>query len=144
MLIIKPVADKQLQANYADACGAPFYAEDLAYAAYESDSLIALSQFRLSESGGILDTLSLCRGSSDWEALFILARQTLNWIDLHGFHSCQCASDAGDVRLLRLVGFEYQPNGSLSADMTHMFDGSCGGHCSLAEELKKLSDDTSI
>lgn len=144
MLIIKPVADKQLQADYAEACGAPFHIGDLAYAAYDDGAFIALSQFRLSENGGILDTLSLCRGSADWEALFILARQTLNWIDLRGFHSCQCPPDAGDMRLLRLVGFESREDGGLCADMTHMFDGSCGGRCSLAEELKKLSNDASI
>ena len=98
----------------------------------------------ISENGGILDTLSLCRGSADWEALFILARQTLNWIDLRGFHTCQCPPDAGNMRLLRLVGFESREDGELCADMTHMFDGSCGGRCSLAEELKKLSNDASI
>lgn len=144
MLIIRPVTDKQLQADYAESCHTPFFAEDLAYAAYESDSFIALSQFRLSENGGILDTLSLCHGSADWEALFILARQTLNWIDLRGFHTCHCTPGARDVRLLHLVGFENQPDGSLSVDMTHMFDGSCGGRCSIAEELKKLEDDANI
>lgn len=138
MLIIRPIADKEQQAAYAKACGVPFHADDLAYAGYEEGTFVALSQFRLHETGGILDTLSLCRGSSDWEALFILARQTLNWIDLHGFHICHCAPEAGDPRLLRLVGFGKGTDGSLIADMSHMFDGSCGGHCSLADELAKL------
>ena len=138
MLIIRPIADKKQQAEYAEACGVPYHADDLAYAGYEEGTFVALSQFRLHETGGILDTLSLCRGSDDWEALFILVRQTLNWIDLRGFHTCRCTADAGDPRLLKLVGFCEETDGTLVADMTHMFDGSCGGHCSLAEELAKL------
>lgn len=138
MLIIRPVTDKKQQAEYAAVCGVPYCADDLAYAGYTEDVFVAFSQFRLHESGGVLDSLSLRHGSNDWEALFILARQTLNWIDLHGFHQCRCQTTAGNLQLLKLIGFNEQPDGSLLADMTHMFDGSCGGHCSIAEELKKL------
>lgn len=138
MLIIRPIADKKQQAEYAEACGVPFHANDLAYAGYVEGDFIALSQFRLHETGGILDTLTLRRGSDDWEALFILARQTLNWIDLHGFHTCHCTEDAADPRLLKLVGFRKEADWSLTADMTHMFDGSCGGNCSIADDLSKL------
>lgn len=138
MLRIKPIADKAVQEQYARLCGVPYRPDDLAYAAYEEDTLLAISQFRLHESGGILDNLAFVTGQTDWEALFILARQTLNWIDLRGFHLCRCRETAGDPRLLALVGFRPQEGGELLADMTHMFDGSCGGHCSLADELKKL------
>lgn len=138
MLIIRPIADKRVQAEFAEMCSVPYYADDLAYAGYVDDTFVALSQFRLHETGGILDTLALRRGSTDWEALFILARQTLNWIDLRGFHTCHCSPEAGDAGLLKLVGFTKESDGSLKADMTHMFDGSCTEHCSLAEELKKL------
>ena len=138
MLIIRPIEEKSLQEAFALSCGVPYRIGDLAYAAYVDGNFTALSQFRVCDTHGILDDLVLLPGSDDTEALFLLGRQTLNWIDLLGIHLCRARTDAADPRLLSLIGFQPDRSGDLAADLTHMFDGSCGGHCDLAEKLKEL------
>ena len=138
MLIIKPVEEKEQQKQFADACGIPYRTGDFAYAAYVDGIFTALSQFRVCDTHGILDDLVLVPASNDVEALFILGRQTLNWIDLLGIHACKCSPNAAPERVLRVMGFV--PAGeenTLIADMTHMFDGHCGGHCDIARELRE-------
>lgn len=138
MLIIRPIEEKAQQETFALSCGVPYRVNDLAYAAYSDGNFIAISQFRVCDTHGILDDLALIPCSDDREALFILGRQTLNWIDLLGIHFCRARTNTADPRLLSLMGFIPSDTGDLIADMTHMFDGSCGGHCDLAQKLKEL------
>ena len=89
---------------------------------------MGMSQFDISGECGYIKTLREKVGYSDFEAMFILGRATMNFIDLCGNHSCYAASDAAEARLLRAIGFREQDGGKYFADMTHMFDGHCDGH----------------
>ena len=94
----------------------------------ESGELMGMAQFDISGGSGYIKTLKTKIGYSDFEAMFILGRATMNFIDLCGNHTCYAAPDAGDERLLRAIGFKPCDNGEYFADMTHMFDGHCDGH----------------
>ena len=138
MFKISPIQDKELQKKYAEECGSKFCPELFAYSMIDQESgeLMGFAQFDISGECGYIKTLKPKNGYSDFEAMFILGRATMNFIDLCGNHICRAASDAGDERLLRAIGFKQNSCGEYFADMTHMFDGE---HCDgKAKDLDKL------
>ncbi len=130
MFKISPVQDPALAENYAKLCGAKFEPALFMYAMTntETGALMGISQFEiLTDSGYIYDLKEIPDGK-DFEAMFILGRQTMNFIDLCGPKKCYAKIDAGDEKLLRAIGFRAQGD-TLICDMTGMFDGShCAGH----------------
>lgn len=128
MLIVKPIEDKNVQADVCTACGAVYDPEALAYAAREDEALIGVCQFKLGAGCADLLDLKAAAGVDDYEGMFILARGTLNFIDLCGVHRARCKADAGDSRLLRAVGFRACGDDMLEMDLTGEFDGKCS-HC---------------
>ena len=137
MLIIRPVEDKKQQEEFCQLCGIPYLAKDFAYAAYVDGEFAALSQFHVTDECGYLDHLTPAPNKHDVEAMFILGRQTLNWIDLLGLHTCRTTVNAGNEKLLHVLGFIQKEN-YLVADMTHMFDGHCSGNCDIASQLREI------
>ncbi len=128
MFKITPIQDKENQKEICDLCGAEFRYDAFAYMMYDLDTkeIMGMSQFEVGDVGYIFD-LREPPERNDFEAMFILARQTMNFIDLCGVHSCYIAENAGDDRLIRAVGFK-NTDGRLFCDMTGMFSGHCGGH----------------
>ena len=128
MFKITPVQDKSTQANLCELCSAQYRADAFCYVMFDIDSgdIMGISQFEIGESGYIYD-LREPNGQDDFEAMFILGRQTMNFIDTCGAHTCYANVGAGNERLLRAIGFK--PEGdNLFCNMTGMFDGHCSGH----------------
>ena len=125
MLIVKPIEDKKVQEEVCAACGAVYDANALAYAAREDEALIGVCQFKLGAPCAEVLDLKSAAGVEDYEGMFILARGTLNFIDLCGVHRARCAADAGDLTLLRAVGFREVDKNRLEMDLTGEFDGKC-------------------
>ena len=117
------------QEAVANACGCTAKQGFFAYAMRDCDTndIMGFSQFEINSDGYIVD-LCPATGLDDFEAMFILGRSTMNFIDMCGAHFCRAKKDAADEKLLRAIGFK--PDGDeLSVDMTGMFDGShCSGH----------------
>ena len=130
MFKISPIQDKELQKEYAEACGATFCPDLFAYSMINQDNgeLMAIAQFDISGESGYIKTLMPKIGYTDFEAMFILGRQTMNFIDLCGIHTCRAALNAGEERLIKAIGFKLTDDGEYFADMTGMFDGHCDGH----------------
>ncbi|MBQ8689961.1 MAG: hypothetical protein IJ515_06330 [Clostridia bacterium] len=130
MFRISPINDKALQKQYAELCGTEPILDFFAYSMIDAESgeLMGFSQFEIGEGCGYIATLLPRVGYSDFEAMFILGRATMNFIDMCGVHICRAAKDAGDERLLRAIGFKETEGDELIADMTGMFDGHCGGN----------------
>lgn len=128
MFKITPIQEKQKQQEICEICGAKFRPDAFAYQMFdvESGELMGMSQFEISEHGYIFD-LREVPGRDDFEAMFILGRQTMNFIDTCGAHTCYADVDAGEERLLRSIGFK-KSDEKLFSDMTGMFDGHCSGH----------------
>ena len=131
MFRISPINDKNLQAEYAALCGVELISDYFAYSMtdVETGELMGFSQFEILGSYGYIATLVPRKNYSDFEAMFILGRATMNFIDMCGAHLCRAAKDAADESLLRAIGFKESDDGELVADMTGMFDGHCGGSC---------------
>ncbi len=135
MLRVIPIQEKTQQAELCAICGVTFRPEAFAYAAYVSGVFVGISQFGICDEYGTIYDLTPAPETDDIEALFIMGRQTMNWIDLLGVHTCHCREGAGAEKLIRALGFRRDENGTLSADTTHMFDGHCGGNCNVAKDL---------
>ena len=130
MFKIAPINDKALQKKYAAACGCEYIPDFFAYAMTDNDSgeLMGFSQFEINENGGLISNLRTKTGYTDDEAMFILGRATMNFIDMCDKHVCYARKDAGDEKLLHAIGFRENKDGLLFCDMTGMFDGNCSGH----------------
>ena len=130
MFKISPIQDKELQKKLAAECGVEYSEELFAYSMIdeESGALMGYAEFDISKDSGYIKALRPRLGYSDFEAMFILGRATMNFIDLCGNHTCRAALDAGEDRLLRAIGFKLTDSGEYFADMTNMFSGHCDGH----------------
>ena len=130
MFTISPINEKEKQKEYATACGATFHPDFFAYSMIDKDSgeLMGFSQFEIDERGGYISDLKPRIGYTDFEAMFILGRATMNFIDMCDAHTCRAAKDAADSRLIRAIGFKETDGEDYVVDMTGMFDGNCDGH----------------
>lgn len=129
MFKISAIQDPSEQKKVAEACCASAKDGFFAYVMRdcETGELMGFSQFEIGDTGYISDIRAV-PDSDDFEAMFILGRTTMNFIDMCGAHICRMASDAADERLIRAIGFKADENG-YTVDMTGMFDGShCSGH----------------
>ncbi len=125
MLQIKPIQTKEQQAEACARCGIPYDSDCMAYAATLDGAFIGMAQFTIEKGHGHLKNLLTVDNIDDFEALFIMGRAVLNFIDLCGVHTATCETNAAPPRLLTAIGFKPSENGMLTADMTHMFNG-CG------------------
>ena len=130
MFKISPINDINLQAEYAKACDTVAKDGYFAYAMIdvETSELMGFSQFEIGAGCGYITDIRPKVGLSDFEAMFILGRATMNFIDMCGAHICKADKDAAEERLLKSIGFKATEDGSWYADMSGMFDGHCGGH----------------
>ncbi len=127
MFKIEPVQEKARQKELCQLFGTEYEESFFGYYMYdvESGAPMGFSQFEINgESGYIKDLLSP-KGEFDREAMFILGRQTMNFIDICGAHICYAKKDGGDASLLSSIGFKKEIDGRLFCDMTGMFDGHC-------------------
>ena len=131
MFKISPVQNAEQQIACAKCCNTEYKPGAFAYVMNDTESgkIMGFSQFEITDKGGHL--LDLCPADSydDYEAMFILGRATMNFIDLCGAHTLYASADAGDNTLLRAIGLRPTEDGSFYCDMTGFFDGShCSGH----------------
>ena len=130
MFKISPIQDKNEQKDIATTLGVDFLPDYFGFSMKDSDSgeLMGFCQFELNSGEAIISHLVPSKKySDDFEAMFILGRATMNFIDTCGVHICTALTDAGDERLLHAIGFRKRENG-FYVDMTGFFEGNCSGH----------------
>lgn len=129
MFKITPVRDRTVAEAVAAACGVPVRDGAFMYRMIdvESEELLGMSQFEILGHEGVLFDLKEAPDKQDFEAMFILGRATMNFIDMCGTHVCRATGESADASMLRALGFREAGDGFF-ADMHGMFDGHCGGH----------------
>ncbi len=129
MFKIYPMSDDALKNEYLTACHATTREGAFVYLMEEMESgrLMAIAQFEIFKDYGYIYDIKHVDGLDDFEAMFILTRQTMNFIEKCGPTLCRAGIDAADERLLLACGFKRDDNG-FSVDMTNMFTGGCGHH----------------
>ena len=125
MFKITPIQEKSRQKEICELFNVEFRPETFAYLMYDAgtNDIMGMSQFEVSEYGYIFDIREY-GDKDDFEAMFILTRATMNFIDLCGAHTCKAAKFSADKRLLVSAGFK-DIDGEYFCDMTGMFDGKC-------------------
>ena len=126
MFKITPIQDKTRQNEVCALCNTTMREGAFAYVMLdiETGSVMGMSQFEiLGDEGRIYDVRSI-PGLDDDEAMFILTRQTMNFIDMCGSHTCFADVNAADEKLLHAAGFRMKDD-IWFADMNGMFDGKC-------------------
>ena len=129
MFKITPIQDKETQKKYASECAIPCREDFFGYAMLDVDTLelMGMSQFEIRADGGYIADLVPKTGYDDFEAMFILGRATMNFIDTCGAHTATAPTGLPEESLLISLGFKKLDN-VLICDMTHMFNGECHNH----------------
>ena len=128
MLKCLPIQSKAEQENICLACGVKYNPDLLAYSATVDDRLVGVSQFKLTDKGGIVYDLAPVKDTFDFESLFVLGRGTLNFIDLCGVHKAVFVGDIPDEqteRLIKAVGFKKNDDGTYTVDLEGFFTDHC-------------------
>ena len=128
MLEIKPIQSKVEQEDACARCGVAYDADCMAYGAKENGELLGVAQFTIEKGQGYVKCIATRVGLDDFEALFLMGRAVLNFIDLCGVHTAVCAEGASTKRAIAAIGFSRDADGALRADMTKMFGGCADKH----------------
>ena len=127
MFKISPIQEKDNQKIIAEACGAIFRPDNFAYSMIDNETgeLMGFSQFTIEQSSGYITDLKPKIGYSDFEAMFILGRATLNFIDLCGVHRAFFDAEYDNETLIRAIGFAKNADGRYEMDLTDFFKEPC-------------------
>ena len=130
MFKITPVQSVSDAEAYMRACSADIKDGCFIYAMTdcESGEIMGISQFEISDGFGYIYDIKEAYGKNDFEAMFILTRQTMNFINLCGIDVCRASLESGDTSLIKAAGFK-ESGDFFECSMQGMFDGShCAGH----------------
>ena len=128
MLKVLPIQSKLSQEEICLRCGVKYDPDLLAYSATVNDELVGVCQFKLTDKGGMLYDLAPVQGTFDFEALFVLGRGTLNFIDLCGVHYAFFLGNIPDEqteRLVKAVGFKKTDSDSYEVNLEGFFTDHC-------------------
>lgn len=125
MLIIKPIMDKKVQEELGNLCDAEFNPDYLAFSAHDNDKFVGFCQFSVDGDVATMTDARLIKDLVDFEAMFIMSRGALNYMDLCGFHKAKCLPSAADLTLIRSIGFKQNENGVFEMDLTAEFTEKC-------------------
>lgn len=136
MLKVLPVQSKLRQEELCIKCNVKYNPELLAYAASIDDEFVGICQFKVTDKGGMIYDIAKvvdrpaaederARDASDFEALFVMGRGTLNFIDLCGVHHAYYRGASADDSLLRAIGFSKNSDGEYEIDLEGFFTDHC-------------------
>ena len=131
MIEVKPVQEKEKQAELCAAGGVTYDADLLMYAAYVDEQLVACCQFGMPKAVGLVaDLFSVVpRTDAVEEALFIMGRAALNFIDLCGVHEAYTpAPTEQDEALIRKIGFRKTDEETWYMNLEGFFASPCSHH----------------
>ena len=128
MLKVLPVQSKISQEEYCLRCGVKYDPDLLSYSATVDDELCGISQFKLTDKGGMVYDIAPVTDTFDFESLFVLGRGTLNFIDLCGVHYAYYLGEIKDEqteRLIKAIGFSKTESGSYEVTLEGFFTDHC-------------------
>ena len=132
MLEVLPIQTKAEQEAYCARCNVKYYPELMAYHAMIDGVLAGVCQLTMNENGGSIRARGLSEDAEKlsahdrFEALFVMGRATLNFIDLCGVHIAYFdATDFTDEQTVRAIGFKKNDDGRYAMDLTNFFEHPC-------------------
>lgn len=125
MLKVLPIQSKAEQEALCQRCGVKFNPDLLAYSAAVDDRLAGICQFKLTDKGGIIYDIAPATDFYSFDALFVMGRGALNFIDLCGVHNAIYRGNTEDERLLLAIGFKKNENGEFAINLEGFFTDHC-------------------
>ncbi len=130
MLKVLPVQSKAEQEALCKKCNITYKPELLMYVASVDGDTVGVCQFKTSDKGGLIYDLARLQGrdplsQSDREALFVMGRGALNFIDLCGVHNAKYVGNDPDDALLSAIGFKKSAEGEYEIDLNGFFTDHC-------------------
>ena len=125
MLKVLPIQSKLTQEEICIKCGVKYNADLLAYAAYVDDRLAGVCQFKLTDKGGIIYDLAPTNDFYSRDALFVMGRGALNFIDLCGVHFATYKGSTEDEPLILQIGFKKTEQGEFEINLEGFFTDHC-------------------
>ena len=126
MLRARALRDIGEQKNCCSVCGMQHNPDMLYFAIFENETdCLGTLEFRFTKEGAKITNVKPKEGTYDDEAMFILGKATLNFIDLVGPKYVEYAAD--DEKLCRLLEF-FPKNGVMQVNLTGYFDEPCKRH----------------
>ena len=125
MLKVLPVQSKLTQEEICIKCGVKYNADLLAYAAYVDDRLAGVCQSKLTDKGGIIYDLAPTNDFYSRDALFVMGRGALNFIDLCGVHFATYKGSTEDEPLILQIGFKKTEQGEFEINLEGFFTDHC-------------------
>ena len=125
MFKILPIQNKNEQIEISAKCGSSYQDGFFAYSMKEEDGrLLGFSQFDIRGEEAYISDIKAADGVDDYEAMFILGRSTMNFIDMCGAHKAYAPYSCADESFMLALGFKRQDEGFF-VDMTGFFGGCC-------------------
>ena len=131
MLEVLPIQSKTEQETICKYCGVPYDVDLMAYKAISDGVIVGVCQFTMNETGGHIKNLSAITGDditsqARAEALFVMGRATLNFIDLCVVHIAYF-EDASfpDNAMISAIGFKKNTEDVWCMDLTDFFKHPC-------------------
>ena len=121
MLEIKPIQTKEEQEKICGLCGVEFDVNCLAYAAHEDNKLLGIAQFRILGEYAVIYDLANADGVADVEALIIMGKAALNFIDLCDVKDVIIKAEAQ----AKALGFKQDSHGVWRVNLEGYFDMPC-------------------
>ena len=128
MLKVLPIQSKAEQEDICKKCDVVYNPDLMAYSATVDGVLAGVCQFKLTDKGGMIYDLAPVKDTYDFEALFVMGRGTLNFIDLCGVHNASFVGDVKDEKLLKAVGFKKDEKNSYKINLEGFFTDHCHQH----------------
>ncbi len=126
MLQMKPVPTREEQIRLLGLCGIEYRESHFVYQALDDGRPIGAAQFDIQGKHAVLDDIRQVAGTAeDREAMIILGRAVLNFLDLCGVETVgYTTSDPAQRRLALMIGFR-EKDGTLSVSLTGLFETHC-------------------
>ena len=122
MLTVKPIQEKSEQKLLCALCGAPYREEYFMYGAKVDEKCVGVCQFIIRGNYGYISEFSKAEGTDDGEAMFILGRATLNFLDIAGAH--EVFFEGEPTPLVQAVGFK-EKDGKYYINLNGFFNNPC-------------------
>ena len=123
MITVTPVQDKSEQAALCARCHIDFLPDALAYRTEADGFFVGMCQFYIDEKGGHITHIAV--EHEDAEAVFLMGRAALNFIDLCGGKIAFFDGKGTDESVLRRIGFKHDETGHFSIRLEGFFDHPC-------------------
>lgn len=125
MIVVRPIEDKREQERLCAVCGIPYLPNALAYRAEDDDAFAGMCQFGMDAAGGHLYHVARAPETTLDDALFIMGRAALNFIDLCGVHTADYTGPVTDAALLSRIGFKQTEDERFCIDLNGFFEHPC-------------------